>query len=185
VPQDIPSASHAKNIPAGGKSRKVDKPPSPSFKKSTSKPPCLGNAKGFIGAEGAPPSPTIAESRRDTAHDLHWPDPTERSGASLLYSQLYGLGTPSGHQPGEGSSVPGSREQPRQYSCVTESLCDNPKFSQAAYHIGRYVIAPVNTEAQRERIKALYSSMKTISELINISMHILSYLFDLKFDSSV
>jgi hypothetical protein len=32
VPQDIPSAPHAKNILAGGKSPKVDKPPSSSTK---------------------------------------------------------------------------------------------------------------------------------------------------------
>jgi hypothetical protein len=42
VPQDIPLASHAKNNPVGGESPKVDKPLSPSTKKSESekaKPP--------------------------------------------------------------------------------------------------------------------------------------------------
>jgi hypothetical protein len=63
-------------------------------------------------------------------------------------------------------------------------MWDNPEFIQAGYHIGWYVIASINTEAEREQIKALYSSMMTTSELIDISMHILSYLFDLKFDSS-
>jgi hypothetical protein len=33
--------------------------------------------------------------------------------------------------------------------------------------------------------KALYSNMKTTSELIDVSMHILPYLSDLKFDFSV
>jgi hypothetical protein len=68
---------------------------------------------------------------------------------------------------------------------VAESLWDNPEFIQADYHIGRYVTASVNTEAKRERIKALYSSMKTTSELVDVSIHILPYLFDLIFDSSL
>jgi hypothetical protein len=109
----------------------------------------------------------------------------ERSGASLQNSQSYGLGAPGGRQPDECSSVPGSRKQLQQYSRVTESLWDNPEFIQAGYHIGRYVTGSVNTEAEQEWIKALYSSMKTTLELIDVSMHILSYLFDLKFDSSL
>jgi hypothetical protein len=77
-----------------------------------------------------------------------------------------------------------SRKQPAQYSRVVESLWDNLEFIQAGYHIRRYLTASVNTEAEQERIKSLYSSMKTTSELIDISMHILPYLSDLRFDSS-
>jgi hypothetical protein len=68
---------------------------------------------------------------------------------------------------------------------ITESSWVNLEFIQAGYHIGRYVIASVNIEAKQEWIKALYSSMKTTTELIDISMQILSYLFNLKFDSLV
>jgi hypothetical protein len=84
VPQDIPLASHAKNILAGGESPKVDKPLSPSTKKSVqekSKPPSPGNANGSAGAEGAPPSPTAADSRCDAARDSSRLDPTECSRA--------------------------------------------------------------------------------------------------------
>jgi hypothetical protein len=139
VPQDIHSTSHAKNIPTIGESQKVDKPLSPSVKKSTPeilKPPCPGNAKGSTGAKGAPPSPSAADSRRDAAHDLPWPNLTEHSGASSQNSQSYGLRSPGGCQPGEGPSVPRSRKQPRQYLCVIESLWENPEFIQAGYHIG-------------------------------------------------
>jgi hypothetical protein len=41
----------------------------------------------------------------------------------------------------------------------------------------------VNTEAEQERIKVLYSSMKTTSELIDVSIFTSPYLFVLKFDS--
>jgi hypothetical protein len=176
VPQAIPSAPHAKNVPAGGESPKVDKPMSPSAEKPTlekSSPPSTGKAKGYVGAEGAPPSPTTADSRRDTTHDSPRPDPTELSGMSPQNSQSYGLGAPGGHQLGEGSSIPESRKQPRQYSHAAESLWDNLEFIQASYHTRRYVTSSVNTKAEQEQIKALYSSMKTTSELIDISMHIL------------
>jgi hypothetical protein len=62
-------------------------------------------------------------------------------------------------------------------------LWDNLEFIQAGYHIAQYVTASINIESEWKRIKALYSSMKTTSELIDVSLHILSYLFDLKFDS--
>jgi hypothetical protein len=121
--------------------------------------------------------------RRDIAHDSPWPESTERTGASPQNSQPYGLGALGGGQPDEGSSAPGFGQQLRQYSRVAESLRDNLEFIQAGYHIGRYVTASVNTEAERERIKALYSSMKTTSELIDVSIHILPYLFYSNFDS--
>jgi hypothetical protein len=41
----------------------------------------------------------------------------------------------------------------------------------------------VNTEAEREQIKVLYSSMKATSELIDVSIFTSPYLFVLKFYS--
>jgi hypothetical protein len=131
-----------------------------------------------------PPSPIATNIRCDAAHDSPRRDSTERSGASPQNSQSYGLRALGGRQPDKGSSVRGSGKQLQQYSRVAESLWDSPKFIQAVYHIGRYVIAYVNTEAKQEWIKALYSSMKTTAELIDVSIHILPYLFDLNFNSS-
>jgi hypothetical protein len=65
--------------------------------------------------------------------------------------------------------MPRLKKQPRQYSRVAESLWDNPDFIQARFHIGRYVTASVNFEAERENIKALYSSLETTSTQINVS----------------
>jgi hypothetical protein len=83
--------------------------------------------------------------------------------------QSHGLGAPGGSQNGEGSSIPQSRKQPQPFSYVAESQWDNLDFIQAGFHIGRYVIASMNFEAEREYIKALYSSLKTTSAQINVS----------------
>jgi hypothetical protein len=62
-----------------------------------------------------------------------------------------------------------SKKQPRPFSRVAESLCDNPDFIHAEFHIGHYVTASMNSDAERENIKALYSSLKTNLAQINVS----------------
>jgi hypothetical protein len=46
---------------------------------------------------------------------------------------------------------------------VAESLWDNPEFNQAGFHIGRFITAVVDTEADWENIKALYSDLEFTS----------------------
>jgi hypothetical protein len=70
------------------------------------------------------------------------------------------------------------------FACC-ESLWDNPDFIQAGFHIGRYVTASVNIEAEREQIKALYSRMKTTSKLIEVSIYASLYILFLKLDPSL
>jgi hypothetical protein len=78
-----------------------------------------------------------------------------RDGTSrVLYSmspkpQSYGLGAASGHQRGEGLSVPQSDEIPWQPSRVAESLWDNPEFIKAGFHLGKFVTASVENEDDR------------------------------------
>jgi putative lipoic acid-binding regulatory protein len=48
---------------------------------------------------------------------------------------------------------------------------DNPDFIQDGSHIGRYVTVSVNTEVEKEQIKALYSSMTTTSKLIDVCIY--------------
>jgi putative lipoic acid-binding regulatory protein len=100
--------------------------------------------------------------------------------ASPISPMLYGLGAHGEPQPGEGSSVPRLEEQPRQYLRVAESMWDNPNFIQARFHVGRYVSASVNAQAEQEQIKALYTSMKTTSEVIELSFYAPSYLLTLR-----
>jgi hypothetical protein len=52
---------------------------------------------------------------------------------------------------------------------VVESLWDNPEFIQAGFHIGRFITVAVDTEADRENINALYSSLKFTSAQIDVS----------------
>jgi hypothetical protein len=102
-----------------------------------------------------------------------------------LSPKSFGLRAHGGPQPGEGSSVPRPEKQQRQYSRVTGSLWDNPDFIQVGFHIGRYVSASVNTKAEQEQIKALCSSMKTTSELIDVSIYAPPYIFTLRLNSSL
>jgi hypothetical protein len=48
-------------------------------------------------------------------------------------------------------------------------MWDNLDFIQAEFHISQYVTASMNSEAEQENIKALYSSLKTTSAQINVS----------------
>jgi hypothetical protein len=61
------------------------------------------------------------------------------------------------------SSVPHSEEQPWKYSRVAESLADNPEFIKVGFHIGRFIIAAVDTKADRANTKMLYSDLESAS----------------------
>jgi hypothetical protein len=76
--------------------------------------------------------------------------------------------------------MPQPEESPQQCSQVAESIWDNPDFIQAGFHIRRFVTMAVDTEADRENIKALYSNLKTTLAQIDVSarqptlLHLLS-----------
>jgi hypothetical protein len=91
VPQDIDSASPAKNIPIGSKSPKVDNPSSPQTDKTMTESSKPLSPQSPTGAKGAPTSPTHVASSCDAAGNSPRPEPTESSGRPQL---------------GEGSSVP-------------------------------------------------------------------------------
>jgi hypothetical protein len=165
--------SPAKSAPVSGESPKVDKPPSPRIEKFAPElpnPPSPKGAQSPSSAKGALTSPTCVALSRDVVSTYPRPEPSELPKASPLSPRSYGLGALSGPRPSEGSSVPKSRKQSRQYSCVAESLWYNPDFIQTRFHIGRYVSVAVNTEAELENIKSLYSSLESISAQINVSI---------------
>jgi hypothetical protein len=169
-------------------SPKVDKPPSHSTRKAL---PKLLNPSGIegthvpTGAASNPTSPPAADSRCDAARQSPSPDPAMQQDASPITPKSFGLGAHGQPQPGEGSSVLRSGKQPQQYLRVAESLWDNPDFIQAGFHIGRYMSTSVNTQAEQEKIKVLYSSMQTTSKVIDVSFHDSSYLLTLRPNSSL
>jgi hypothetical protein len=57
--------------------------------------------------------------------------------------------------------MPTSGAQPCLFSCVVESLWDNPDFIQAGFHISQYVMPTVDSEAERDNVKALFSILET------------------------
>jgi hypothetical protein len=162
VPQDIPSASPTRDIQPKGESPKMDKPPSPSTRKPLQRHQTPAGSEGTRNPTGPmsnPTSPPTSDSQCDATHQYPRPDPARHQDASPVSPKSFGLGAHGGQQSGEGPSVLRSWKQPRQYSRVAESLWDNLDFIEAGFHIGRYVSVAMNTQAEQEQIKALYSSM--------------------------
>jgi hypothetical protein len=133
------------------------------------KPSSPKDARVSPGAGGSLTSPSHAasgEDPTDTSSRLKLP---EFPRASPPSPQSYGLGVAGGYQHGEGSFVPQYEERQRQHPWITESLWDNPEFIQAGFHLGWFVTVAVDTEADRENVKVLYSSLKTTSAQIDVS----------------
>jgi hypothetical protein len=186
VPRDITSASPAKNVETKGEPPKVDKPLSPSARKIIPEMPNLLGSEVINVPTGAVGNPTFAPATdwsHDAAHQPSRSDPTIHQDASPIGPKSFGLRVLGGPQPGESSSVLGPEKQPQPYSCLAKSLWDNPDIIQVEFHIWRYVSASVNTQAEQEYIKALYSSMKTTNELIDVSFYAPLYLLTLRPDS--
>jgi hypothetical protein len=172
IPQDIDPVSSVKGVPTGGESPKVDKPPSPQAEKSapeSPKPSSPGNAQGPTGTEDTLTSSFHATLSHNTVNISQMVDPTEMPDVIPLSPWSYGLRAPSGPHTCEGSSVPTSRAQLCLFSHVVESLWDNPDFIQAGFHISRYVTAAMDSKAERENIKALFSNVETTSSQIKVA----------------
>jgi hypothetical protein len=95
VPQDVPSASPAKDIPPESESPKVDKPLSPFAGKTLPKmlnPPGSEGTNVPIGTASNPASPPAANSSHDVTHQPPRPE-------------SFGLRANGGSHPGEGLSV--------------------------------------------------------------------------------
>jgi hypothetical protein len=52
---------------------------------------------------------------------------------------------------------------------VAQSLWGNPEFNQAGFHIGLFITAVVDTEADWKNIKVLYSDLESTSARIDVS----------------
>jgi hypothetical protein len=166
VPQDIKPDPSAKSAPADSESPKVDKPPSPqakrtmldSLKSSSSK-----SARGSPGAGGASTSPSCATLGQDPA------------GASSVSEPIE---PPRGSPPSPGhmdSGLAVGLGMVRAHPCHSLSkFCDNVYGSQSPYVTTRSSsrsdsTAAVDTEANQEKRKALYSIMQTTSAQIDVS----------------
>jgi hypothetical protein len=164
--------SSAKSAPVGGESLKVDKPPSPQADKTALeplKPPSPKDARGSPSTGGAPPSPTHVVSGHNPVGASSGPEPAESPEASPPSPRSYGLGFAGGYEIGEDSSVTQSQKPLQQHSRVVESLLDNLEFIQVGFHIRWFVTTAIDTEADRENIKALYTILKSTSAQIDVS----------------
>jgi hypothetical protein len=62
-----------------------------------------------------------------------------------------------------------SQKPLQQHSRVVESLLDNLEFIQVRFHIRQFVTTAIDTEADRENIKVLYTILKSTSAQIDVS----------------
>jgi hypothetical protein len=134
------------------------------------KPLSLDDAQNSTGGGGAPTLPTRAAPSSNPVGASSSPEPTESPRTSPMSPWSYGLGSTGAYLHGEGSSVPRLEKPSQQYSRVTESLFDNPVFSQAGFHIGRFVTVAVDTEADQANTKALHSALETASTHLDVSL---------------
>jgi hypothetical protein len=66
--------------------------------------------------------------------------------------QSHGLGTAGGVPTGGDSAQPRGENPPQSSPRVADSLAKDLDFMKAGFHIGRFVTAAVNTEAERANI---------------------------------
>jgi hypothetical protein len=60
--------------------------------------------------------------------------------------------------------------QPEEILRPCSRVIDNLDFIQTRFHVSRFVTTAVDTEADQDNIKALYSSLKNTSEQIDVSV---------------
>jgi hypothetical protein len=133
------------------------------------KPSSQKGAQVSLGAGGVPMSPIHAAPDHDPAGASSMLGPTESPRASPPSPYSHGLEATGGSQRGEGSSVPQLEEVPWQRSWVAESLWDNLDFIQVGFHVSWFVTAAIDTKVVWENIMALYSTLKTTSDQIDVS----------------
>jgi hypothetical protein len=57
-----------------------------------------------------------------------------------------------------------------------EFLWDAPEFIQAGFHVGRYITATVDAEAEHANAQHLYSNLESTAEQIQVTILVPLYL---------
>jgi hypothetical protein len=70
---------------------------------------------------------------------------------------------------GGNSAQPQPKSLPRQTLLVAETLANDPDFIHAGFHIGRFIIAVVDTKANRLNTEALRTELESTSTRIYVS----------------
>jgi hypothetical protein len=71
--------------------------------------------------------------------------------------------------------MPQTERLGRRYSCVEESLANDPEFIKVGFHIGKFITTAVDTEAERANTDALYAELESASVWFNVSIFHLSF----------
>jgi hypothetical protein len=157
----------------GGESPKVTKPPTPNVEETAQeslKPSSPDGAQDSPGVGGAPTSPTrVAPSSNPTGASSR-PKPTEPPKTSPMSPSPMDLG-PSVNTILERARLHPDQKNHRDNIRGSQSHCfDNPEFIQTGFHIGRFIMAAIDTEVDRANTKALYSALESASTHLNVSI---------------
>jgi hypothetical protein len=70
---------------------------------------------------------------------------------------------------------PPPKDSSQHIPCVVDTLTKDPNFIKARFHIGRFIIAAVNTEGERIVTESLRSIMDSTSQQINVSFFLSAF----------
>jgi hypothetical protein len=139
----------------------ADEPQSPSGTKSLphlSKAPSPQNAS----PSSAIPGPSLMEN-------LQGSELAESPRTTRPNNPCHGIGSTGEDPIGGDSAQPQPKSLPQQTPLVPETLANNPNFIQAGFHIGRFITAVVDNEADRLNIEALPTELDSTSTKIHVS----------------
>jgi hypothetical protein len=82
---------------------------------------------------------------------------------------MHELNIASGAPGPSDSASPNVESLPQVFSRVADSLEKDPNFIKTGFHIGQFLTAAVNTEAEQSDIEALWAGLDSTSLQINVS----------------
>jgi hypothetical protein len=82
-----------------------------------------------------------------------------------------GIGTAGEDSTGGDSAQPQTQSLPRLTPLVVETLANDPDFIQAGFHIGRFITAVINTQADWLNYEALMTEVESCVKRIFVSSH--------------
>jgi hypothetical protein len=178
TPQDIKMDAPAKDSQSSGKSPKAGRPPTPDVAKialETLEPPSPSEAWG-----SPSPATTQASSPKDTPNSssIGAPlsfEPAESPKTTPPSPWSYILSFAGGVPLGGDSIRPQPKDIPQCSPRIAETLAKEPKFIKVIFHIGRFIMVVVDTEADCANIEALRTDLDSVSTQIHVSAFFLIF----------
>jgi hypothetical protein len=159
-----------KHAQGGDGAMRTEAPLSSEATKTTSKafePPSAGGANDSPSQAKAPGTSGTRKSAKAALGPTS--SKSRKKKMAPLSPQMHKLNIASGAPGPSDSASPSVESLPRVFSRVADSLEKDPDFIKTGFHIGRFLTAAVNTEAEQSDIQALWAGLDSTSLQINVS----------------